>query len=94
VLVSPRVNLESDPSYSVFSILRYAPASGWASGLYLSLQALNTFDSDRHIKSYQWLRLGVDVGGTQLGLGVNLDEEGSSPDLQTSVGLFVRRELF
>lgn len=94
VLVSPRVNVESEPSYSVFSILRYSSGSGPGLRPYLSLQALNTFDANAHIKSYQWLRVGVDAGGTQVGVGLNLDEAGPDPAVDTSVGLFVRRELF
>jgi len=94
VLVSPRVNVERDPSYSVFSILRYTHGTAPKTRLFLSLQALNTFDADRHIKSYQWMRVGLDMRGTQFGLGVNLDEAGPKPQVEARVGLFVRREIF
>ena len=93
VLVSPRVNVEADPSYSVFSILRYTPPLTDRLDLYAGVQALTLFDGDGHIKSYQWGRLGVDVGGTQLGLALNLDEDGPRPEVRASVGLFARREL-
>jgi hypothetical protein len=93
LLLSPRVNIESDPSFSVFTIVRYRSAVTEKAGLYLGLQALNTFDLDSHIKSYQWLRFGLDLKGTQGGVAVNLDESGPHPDLQVSVGLFVRREI-
>jgi hypothetical protein len=89
ILVSPRVNVEADPSYSVFSVLRYTRGM-----VYLSMQGLNTFDSDRHIKSYQWLRLGIDLRGTQLGLGMNFDEAGPKPRVESSLGAFVRRPVF
>lgn len=94
MLVSPRVNVEPHPSYSVFSTLRYTEASASRRVRYLSLQALNTFDADRHIKGYQRLRLGLDVRGTQCGLGVNLNEYGPSSRVETGVGVFVRRQLF
>jgi hypothetical protein len=93
VLVAPRVNIERDPSFSVFSILRYKPSIAQNTRLYLGMQALNTFDASNHIKSYQWLRVGLDRMGTQAGVAVNFDEFGPHPDLQLRVGLFVRREI-
>ncbi|MEX2154224.1 MAG: hypothetical protein WD825_12865 [Gemmatimonadaceae bacterium] len=48
----------------------------------------------RHIKSYQWMRAGLDIRGTQFGLGVNLDEAGPKPRVEASAGVFVRREVF
>lgn len=94
LLFSPRVNVESDPSYSIFSIVRYKPRLTEHVRLYLGAQLLNTFDGDRHIRSYQWLRVGLEVAGTQFGVAVNLDESGPHPALEWNVGLFVRRELF
>ena len=94
VLVAPRVNLESDPSYSIFSILRYSRGEIGRPRLYLALQALNAFDARQHIRSYQWTRIGADVRGTQFGLAVNFDEAGPNPRVNASVGVFVRREVF
>lgn len=93
VLLAPRITLEREPAYTVFSILRYEPTLASGNRLYGSLQALNTFDSGGHIKSYQWLRLGLSRNGTQFGLSANADELGPSPRVQFSVGLFVRREV-
>lgn len=93
ILLSPRVNIESDPSFSVFSILRYNPAIAGTTKLYLSMQALNTFDTEQHIKSYQWLRVGLDVNGTQFGPAVNLDEFGPNPSVRFTLGAFVRRAI-
>ncbi len=94
LLVSPRVNLESDPSYSVFSIIRYERPLTETIDLYLSLQALNTWDDGGHVKSYQWLRLGFAKQATQFGLAVNFDYAGRDPRAETSIGLFIRREIF
>lgn len=93
VLLSPRINLESNPSFSIFSLARYQPALTETTRLYLAVQALNTFEPDRHIKSYQWLRAGLDIAGTQFGLAAHLDEFGPNPTVQLSLGLFVRREI-
>ncbi len=95
VLLAPRVNLETEPSYSVFSILRYTrPLKTPRRALYASLQSLGTFDAGGHIKSCQWTRIGMDIRGTQFGLAANVDEAGPKPDVAFSVGAFVRRELF
>lgn len=48
--------------------------------LYVSLQTLNIFDANNHIKSYQWTRLGVEISGTQFGLTVNVDEFEPEPE--------------
>ena len=50
-LISPRVNIESDPSFGIFSIVRYKPDIAGNARLYLSAQWLNTFDTSDHIKS-------------------------------------------
>ncbi len=76
MLISPRINIESDPSFSIFTILRYKPDIARNTKLYLAAQLLNTFDTSDHIKSYQWLRVGLDLEGTQFGIGVNFDEFG------------------
>lgn len=94
VLLAPRVNLESEPSYTMFSILRYARPLNARRALYASLQSLNILDADGHIKSYQWTRMGLDIRGTQLGLAANFDESGPKPHPEFSLGAFVRRELF
>ena len=94
ILLAPRVNIERDPSYTVFSILRYEAAITERATLYTSLQALNIFGAEGHIKSYQWTRIGLGIGGTQFGLAANFDEFGLDPQVAFSAGVFVRREVF
>lgn len=94
LLVAPRMNIESEPSYSVFSIVRYRPQITPATRLYLGAQLLNSFSTDRHLRSYQWLRVGLEVKGTQFGLAVNLDQEGPTRHFSHGLGAFVRREIF
>jgi len=94
ILFSPRINIESDPSVNMFTIIRFKTRINEKAGLYTSLQALNIFDGSGHIKSYQWLRAGIDLKGTQFGLAANFDEIGPRGILTTSVGVFLRREIF
>lgn len=94
LLLSPRVNIAAEPALSIFTLLRYRPKLTEKSNLFLGAQLLNIFDAKSHIKSYQWLRVGLEIKGTQFGLAANLDEFGPAPRVQFSAGLFVRREIF
>lgn len=94
ILISPRVSIEDDPSFNLFSIIRFKTDINSNTRLYTSLQALNIFDGKSHIKSYQWLRVGLEIKGIQFGLSANFDELGPNPELENCFGLFIRRELF
>jgi hypothetical protein len=93
-LFAPRINIESNPSYDIMTILQYKPEINDHLKLYTRLQMLNLFDSEGNIKSYQWMRLGIEVKGIQFGLAVNLDEYGPSPSVTSNFGLFIRKEIF
>ena len=94
VLFSPRITIESDPSYTMFAIVRYAARMNENYNLYTSLQALNVFDTHEHITSSQWIRAGLDRHGLQFGVAVNFDEAGPDPNVKINAGLFIRREIF
>jgi hypothetical protein len=93
-LFAPRVNIESDPSYDFMTIVQYKPAINDHLKLYTRLQLLNVFDAAGNIRSYQWLRLGLEAKGIQFGLAANLDEYGPNPSVESNFGLFVRKEIF
>jgi len=93
-LFAPRVNIEQDPSYSVMTILQYKPKINDKLNLFARIKLLNIFDNGGNIKSYQWMRLGLDKKGIQFGLALNLDEYGPNPSISTNYGLFVRKEIF
>jgi hypothetical protein len=93
-LFAPRVNIESNPSYDVMTILQYKPQINDKVKLYTRFQALNLFDSDGNIRSYQWMRLGLEVKGVQFGLAANLDEYGPNPSVESNFGVFLRKEIF
>jgi hypothetical protein len=94
ILISPRINIESDPSFNNFSIIRYKTRISEKTILYTSLQALNIFDATGHIKSYQWVRTGMEIKGTQFGIAFNFDEFGPNPKITGNFGVFVRKEIF
>lgn len=94
VLIALRVNLEKDPEYDIVSILQYKSQLTEKVKLYSRLQLLNLFGSNGNIKSYQWVRLGLDFKGTQFGLAADFDEFGPHAKLEYNFGLFIRREIF
>lgn len=94
VLIAPRVNIESDPSYDVMTIIQYKPEISDRIKLFTRIQALNLFGSEGNIKSYQWMRIGLEIKKIQFGLAANLDEYGPKPSIETNFGLFVRKEIF
>jgi len=94
VLCAPRVNIQSDPSYDIFSIIQYKPAINDRLNLFTRIQLLNVFDAEGNIRGYQWFRLGLDIKGVQFGLAANLDEYGPDPSVESNFGLFVRKEIF
>lgn len=93
-LFAPRINIESDPSYDIMTILQFKPQLNDRLKLYTKLQLLNLFDAEGNIRSYQWLRLGLDIKGTQFGMAANFDEYGPDPAIEFNFGLFIRKEIF
>lgn len=94
LLFAPRVNIVSDPSYDVITILQYKPVIRANTKLYTRFQMLNLFVSEGNLQSYQWFRLGIEVRDNQFGLAFNLDEYGFHPKVETNYGVFFRREIF
>jgi hypothetical protein len=93
-LCAPRVNIETDPSYDIMTIFQYKPAINERMKLYTRIQLLNVFDAGGNIRSYQWLRLGLELKGVQFGLALNFDEYGPNPSAESNFGAFVRKEIF
>ncbi len=93
-LINPGINIESDPVYDIMTILQFTPKINDRFKLYTRIKFLNVFNSNGNLKSYQWMRLGVQTKGVTFGLGFNLDEHGPSPSAETNFGLFVQKELF
>ena len=94
VLLSPRTDLERNPTYSVFSILQLKPPLGAKAKGFALVQALSVLNSEGHDFSYQWMRLGLDLEGRQFGLAINFEESRTGPAFEISAGVFVRREIF
>ena len=93
-LCAPRINIESKPTYDVMTIIQYEPEINDRLKLYTRFELLHLFDSGGNIKSYQWIRLGLEVKGIQFGLAADFDEYGPNPSAKSNFGIFVRKEIF
>ena len=76
------------------TIIQYKPEINDRVKLYTRLQMLNLFDSEGNIKSYQWMRLGLEIKQIQFGLAASLDEYGPNPSVESNLGVFIRKEIF
>jgi hypothetical protein len=92
-LFAPRVNIIDVPSYDFMTIFQYKAEINDKTKLFARLKLLNLFDAEEHIKSYQWLRIGVERKGTQFGLAADFDEVGPNPKVTYNFGIFIRREI-
>jgi hypothetical protein len=93
VILAPRVDLNRDPTYELFTMVEFNPSIRLGVKLYARLQAMSNFGRQSHNRSYQLLRVGVDLAGFQFGGGVSLDEYGTSRKVHHNTGFFVRRML-
>lgn len=92
VLLSPRINVADPIAYELFVVSEYlAPASG-ALRFVVRVQAMSNASSKGHNRSYQLIRLGVDINNLQLGGGLTLDEFGSSNKVHGNAGIFIRKK--
>ena len=93
-LCAPRINIKNNPSYDLMTIIQYKPEINDRLKLYTRFELLHLFDSGGNIKSYQWIRLGLEINGIQFGLAADFDEYGPSPSTKSNFGVFIRKEIF
>jgi len=93
LLAVPRIDITSNPSYEVMTLMEYRPPIIGKLNLYSRLQLLANYDHYKHNRSYQNLRIGIGIRFTQLGIAFNIDEYGSELKTETSWGVFLRHEL-
>jgi hypothetical protein len=93
MLLSPRVNIQSDPEYDIFAIFKFEPALGETIKLCTSLQSLNLFDKAGNIKCGQDVRLGLNIKDFTIGLAAGIEEVGHDFEMKNNFGVFVQRDL-
>ena len=90
VLVYPRIDIWSDPSFELMGFFEYQGAVNRPVNVYLRFQYMTTWNQDGHARSYQYARFGVDTAGMQFGLAANFDQYGPMAEHYNNVGFFVR----
>ncbi len=93
VMVYPRADLWKDPNFELMGFMEYRGGESRKMRVYARLQYMTTWNLQQHVRSYQYLRVGINLDKIQLGPAVNIDQYGGSATSYSSVGLFVRKEF-
>ncbi|HZF65339.1 MAG TPA: hypothetical protein VEZ55_12665 [Chitinophagaceae bacterium] len=93
IVVAPRTDIVKNGSYEVFAMVEFSPSSSKSTRLYTRLQAMSNANKEYHNRSYQMIRVGLDVKGFRIGGGLTLDEYGTSDKIHYNTGVFIRRML-
>ena len=92
VVFSPRADVSSKQAYEMFVFSEYfIPASG-TTRFMVRVQAMSNASTAHHNRSYQFIRLGVDINNLQFGGGLTLDEYGTSNTVLYNAGVFIRKK--
>ncbi|MBV6647484.1 MAG: hypothetical protein KI790_18645 [Cyclobacteriaceae bacterium] len=84
---------KSSPDFEFFSILQGRPKLNEKLDGFLQGQFSFNFNSDQHLLSFQYLRIGADLGMIQTGLAFNQFQFGEDWDYDIQPGLFLRLEF-
>lgn len=88
-------HLQSTPTYEAFTQLQYRPKLTTNTRLFTQVMALTNWSQlEIHSRSFQQLRVGLDVKKYQFGLGADFDQYGPNRQSKTNLGIFVRTEIF
>lgn len=93
VVAAPRIDMIKNGAYELFTMVEYSPSIRKSLKLYTRLQAMSNISKESHNRSYQLLRIGLEIKGFQLGGGLTLDEYGTSGKVHHNSGVFVLRLL-
>lgn len=93
VMVYPRVDLWKDPNFELMGFIEYKSAENQDLKLYARVQYMTTWNMQEHVRSYQYLRLGVGLIEMQLGAAANFDQYGNTGIDYSSIGFFIRKEF-
>lgn len=93
ILVVPRADLSSKPAVETMIMLEFRPRLTRTVGLYARVQAMSSMVNARHNRSYQSMRLGIDIKKVQFGLALSIDEYGPETVTRHNSGVFIRTEL-
>lgn len=93
LLAVPRVDLWKGANYEIMALLEYTPPLGERVNLYTRLQIMSNHGPRGHNRSYQHVRVGLDLKTVAFGLALNVDEYGRETGPAANLGVFVRKAL-
>lgn len=93
ILVFPRIDIWSEPTIEMMGFFEYRGAGRQNMKIYARLQYMTTWNLREHVRSYQYVRTGVDIADMQFGLAVNIDQYGRFATSYNNIGFFVRKVL-
>lgn len=93
VVVSPRADVKKNMAYEMYFLSEYSPELSATVRFYSRIQAMTNLSARQHNRSYQQVRIGIDVHGFQLGIGLTLDEYGTKASIYRNMGFFIRKKM-
>lgn len=93
IMIYPRADIWKDPNVELMGFIEYQEAGSRKPQIYVRLQYMTTWNLHKHVRSYQYLRLGINLGKLQFGQALSFDQYGSSGKTYYNIGLFLRKEF-
>ena len=94
VYALPSVQIKNELLFTYLTFLRYSPPLKKDWKLNTSLELFTAFNSERHLKTLQRLRLGLSKNGFTFGLGMDFVETGERlENLDTNPGVFAQKQF-
>lgn len=89
----PRADITKNGSTELMAMLEYQPSLTQRIKLYSRLQFMSNSGPDHHNRSYQRVRLGIQIKKFQLGTGVNINHYGYPLKTKINSGIFLRKSF-
>ena len=93
LMLFSRADLWVDPSLEFVGSIEYSGKRKRNANLYARIQLQTIWNLSQHLRSTQYLRIGINLREVQFGLAGNFDQYGSTAEFYSNIGLFVRKEF-
>lgn len=93
IMIYPRADLWENPNFELMGFIEYRGDQSDRLKPYARVQYMTTWNMQEHVRSYQYLRLGLNLETMQFGAAANFDQYGSFAANYSSIGFFVRKEF-
>jgi len=71
LFIAPRIDLTKETAYEMFMAGEFMPAINEKLRLYSRLQLMSNINRHQHLRSYQFVRVGISCRKLQMGGGLN-----------------------